>query len=493
MIVQIFTTSSSFATKDNNVYVLSGALLWTIFFASVVSTQQRPWYPYTGAWSLTLCADAVIATLTATHLVPRTGSEWTFIALQFVRDLVILVLLVLYYILRGSAPGTDEETTPLLESERRPSDPSSSVTANEADEDEDEDEHDKKFKEQVAKLEARLKQDGNWLTYVRGFSVFFPHLWPFNRPWLYLNMVGVGICMLAGRALNILSPRQLGILTNALAARSAPEVFTALVVYSVLHFLDSYAGLEGLRRLLWLPVESNAEQRLEIASYTHIMELSCDFHDSKRSGELYTAMSQGRSIVHLLETLLYNFAPVIMDLVIGCVYFYFLFDVYLVLIGVGIMVVFGWVSIHLTALHTKMRRKNNKHWRQRHQVLYDTMGGWKNVVYFNRTQYAEEKYASSVDRFQRTSRQNQRLWFGNYAIQSAIVDLGSFGAQLFGAYQVVFNGKDVGTFVTLVTYWSSFAGMLISTRLWTAPLIDFRYRPATIPHTPSSTISPRVD
>ena len=462
MIVQIFTTSSGFATKDNNVYLLSGTLLWMVFLASVASTDQHSWYPYTGSWFLTLCADAAVASLTAVDVVPRTGAEWTLIAFQFIRDLTILTLLVLYYAFRAAAPGTDEETTPLLESERRGSHPSSSATANEADEDEEEDEHDKKHKAQVAKIEARLKQDGNWLTYVRGFSVFFPHIWPFNRPLLYLNMIGVGICMLAGRALNILSPRQLGILTNALAARSAPDAFTALIIYALLHFLDSYSGIEGLRSLLWLPVESNAERRLETASYDHIMELSCEFHDSKSSGELYAAMSQGRSIVQLLETLLYSFAPIIIDLAVACVYFYFLFDVYLVLIGVSMMVIFCWVSIHLTSAHAKIRRKNNKLYRQKNQVLYDTMGGWKNVVYFNRTQYAEDKFASSTDRYQRILRQNRRLWYGNYAIQSAIIDLGSLGAQAFAAYQVLFKGNDVGTFVTLVIYWRSFASKLIA-------------------------------
>ena len=391
---------------------------------------------------------------------PSTGAEWVLVSLQSVRDIAIVALLALYFGFREPASDDDEETAPLLGSDRRKNQNSSGGTGSTEDDDEEEDEYDKKFKKRVANFEERLKKDGNWLTYIRGFSVFFPHIWPFNRPILQLNMIGVGVCVLAGRALAILSPRQLGILINALGAGVGSNVFVALVVYALLQWLQSSGGIPGVQQFLWIPVESNAEQRLEIASYNHIMELSCDFHDGKRSGELYTAMYQGTSIVRLLDRVLYHLGPLVLDLVLACVYFYFLFDVYLVLIGVAITVAFFWISIHMTSWHTKLNRKNNKNYRGKQQVLYDTMGGWRTVTYFNRVHHAEEKYATSVDKFQTTSRQHSRLWYSAFAVQSIILDIGAFGAQAFAAYQVLYNGKDVGTFVTLVTYWGSFASQL---------------------------------
>ena len=372
---------------------------------------------------------------------------------------MIVTIVAVYYRFRDTAPeADDEETAPLRRSDiqacERPD-------SGETDDDEDEpDDGDKKFQERLDKFEAKLKEQGNWLTYVRRFKVFWPHLWPYGRPTLQLRMVGVGLCVLAGRALTILAPNQLGVLTNALGRRSPSDSFTALLIYTILAWLNSYAGLEWLRQILWLPVESNAEQQLEIASYNHIMELSCDFHDQKNSGELYTSMYQGESIVSLLERLLYDLFPTIIDLLLACFYFYYLFNVYLVLIGVSIIVAFFWVSVHLSHRQVKMRRRTNMHYRKKRQVLYDTMGGWRTVTYFNAVQHAEKKYATNVRKNASISRKSTRLWFSTYATQATILDIGGLFAHIFAAYQVVYGGRDVGTFVTLVTYWGSFTGQL---------------------------------
>jgi hypothetical protein len=66
---------------------------------------------------------------------------------------------------------------------------------------------------------------GGWITYIRSFQVFFPHLWPstdrylqgvivfcFGIPPPSINLV----LLLIGRVVNVLIPRQLGIVTDEL-------------------------------------------------------------------------------------------------------------------------------------------------------------------------------------------------------------------------------------------------------------------------------------
>ena len=289
-------------------------------------------------------------------------------------------------------------------------------------------------------------------------QVFFPYIWPTGRPLLQFNMAGVALCVLATRAVNILAPRQLGILTNALGDGAAKEAFVALGIYTALEWMKSYAGIEGLRSWLWLPVESHAALSLDIASYNHIMDLSCDFHDQKRSGELYAAMNQGASIIDLLETILYLLLPQVLDLLIACVYFYFLLDVYLVLIVVAVMVAYFWLSVHTAFNQADLRRKNNVAGRRKHQVMYDTMGGWRTVSYFNRIPHARQTYAISVRLFQRIVKQYAKSWVITFGLQSVVLEVGGFGALVYGTYQIAYGGKSVGTFVTLLNYWATITG-----------------------------------
>ena len=91
--------------------------------------------------------------------------------------------------------------------------PSSSDNASlEVDIEQDEDD------EGIRKVEERLKANGNWFAYAREFTIFLPYIWPSSSKdrKLQLNMLGVVVCLACIRALNVLIPRQLGLVINAL-------------------------------------------------------------------------------------------------------------------------------------------------------------------------------------------------------------------------------------------------------------------------------------
>jgi hypothetical protein len=63
----------------------------------------------------------------------------------------------------------------------------------------------RKAKEKIAK---RLRQDGNWFTYAKGFTIFLPYLWPFHNKRLQLRAVLVAGCLLSSNAFHVLVPNQ---------------------------------------------------------------------------------------------------------------------------------------------------------------------------------------------------------------------------------------------------------------------------------------------
>ncbi|MGI4811792.1 MAG: ABC transporter transmembrane domain-containing protein, partial [Janthinobacterium lividum] len=249
-------------------------------------------------------------------------------------------------------------------------------------------------------------------------------------------MIGVAVCLIAERALNILIPRQLGIIVNLLGGKDAGS-FKALGFYVLFTWLNSWSGIQGLRNWLWIPVESNARRCLETASYNHIMDLSCDFHDDKKSGELYSAMKQGTSLIDMLETLLYHLVPIVFDLFLALGYFYFLFESYLVLIGAATMIFYFWGSIYLTTMQVKVSRKTNGAWRKQYQVLHDTMGQWRTVSTFNRFPHAKRLYSASTTLHQKLWTELRYVFWLGSGVLEVILDAGSYGAFFFAAYQVV--------------------------------------------------------
>ncbi len=126
-------------------------------------------------------------------------------------------------------------------------------------------------------------------------------MWPYGKRPLQLRMVGIACCVLLSRALNVLVPRQLGILVNTLGIGNTTSAYSALAFYILFNWIQS--NMSVFHDVLWGPVEIYARGSLECASYNHVMSLSCDFHDTKQSGEMFEAINQGSSVV--VSVLLY--------------------------------------------------------------------------------------------------------------------------------------------------------------------------------------------
>ncbi|MCJ1399436.1 hypothetical protein MMC11_002638 [Xylographa trunciseda] len=476
---QLSSGENWLATTDSNIYVLATLLIWFVFTASLLGSDTGLWSPYYGSWLLTLMSEMLALGLGLSIFRPSSGVEYVQLGLEALRLFLLASLPVVTFVFlntRTTDRGSDEESSPLLGHSQGVSEESrgsagtygSTVTrttagntSTSAEQIEDITQQEmKKEHDDRERLTKRLKETGNWWAYAKGYSIFLQYIWPSRSPRLQLNMVGVGLCIGAIRVLNVLVPRQLGQIVNSLGHPSDNRPFLELGIYILLASLESRVGIRALRTYLWLPVELFASQSIDCASYNHIMSLSSDFHDSKRSGELYKAMHQGQSVIQLLETILYQLAPMIMDLLIACFFMKYLFDTYMVLIVTSTMVFYLWASLYFTIMMTTSRRQYIAAIRRAYQVMYDTMGGWKTVSYFNRMRHAEELYATSTSINIQLRWKNQVIYYISDGLQGLILDLGLFGACFYAIYQIIYKNQSVGQFVTLFTYWANLAGPL---------------------------------
>ena len=287
-------------------------------------------------------------------------------------------------------------------------------------------------------------------------------------------MVGVGLCLLCIRVLNLLIPRQLGIIINALNDSHGKHIlqswlaplmttqgnapYAEVGLYLFFLWLKSSAGIRAVRNWLWLPVEQFAYKGITTAAYNHIMGLSSDFHDAKQSGELYKSIEQGKSVNELLETLLFDVLPMLVDLFVAFAYLYYLFGAYMTLIVGTTTVFYLWISTYFTAMQSNTRRRERDISRKEYQILYDSMGNWKTVSYFNRIPYEQDRYSSTVRLHMVAQRKSWIMHYVSWGAENLVLDFGLAGACFLAVYQVTCGVQSVGSFVTLFTYWSQLIG-----------------------------------
>ncbi|KAL8937206.1 MAG: hypothetical protein Q9211_003802 [Gyalolechia sp. 1 TL-2023] len=479
LILDSLSTTPWISSVAANVNSISLFLLWSTEAIILHHTRRPVWYLYYGSWLITLAFEIVILSLFASQRTVLRPAGLVLVVMRASRVAALLGLVARYVTLRIGIRQlwSDEESASLLGRKAVPNSRHNSTLNSPGDygstavttaahypstdtEDSDlEDQVDRESKNKQRPVTERLKRDGNWFTYLRGFSIFIPMAWPSEQPALYFNMVGCGLCLLCGRVLKILQPRQLGIIVNILTTGSGP-LYNAIGLYFLYHWASSSAGIDMLHQWLWFPIEQYSYTRITTAAYNQVMGLSRDFHDNKRSGELFQSIVQGRRVNDLFENVIFSFIPIIIDVVVGFLYLYSLFGPYVALLAVATTIAYLSTATRLNISQSNLRRELQDLDRKQSQVMYDTVGSWATVSYFNRISYEKSRFGGAVARHVLA----QLLYFRTgqlfRAVTTLIMEFGMWGALLLAAYQVSHGSRDVGDFVTLLTYWSVFTGLV---------------------------------
>ncbi|KAL9610440.1 MAG: hypothetical protein Q9167_004865 [Letrouitia subvulpina] len=483
LLVDNFSTHPQVASVASNVHSISSVLLWFILFASLAKARNVIWYPFYGSWLLTIIFETALLGLSISRRSTSNRYTEALIASQSLRLAALLFILLSSWspIHKVKHSKSDEESASLLRHDTlQPSAENvgstlangygSMVMGSEADSTAEEDSSDaedtarKEQKERSKILRKRLKEDGNWLNYIRGFFIFVPYVWPSREPMLYLNIAGVVLCLLCTRVLRVLGPRQVGLVVNALVVGGYMP-YREIAVYAVLTMVMSQGGISSISQLLWLPLERYSYKTLTTASYNHVMNLSCDFHDNKQSGELYKSIEQGTSINELLELILLHIGPMLIDLIVAFGYLHYLFGPYMTLLAAVTSVSLIWAILFLNNKQSYPRYRYMETARKESQYMYDSVGGWSTVSYFNRIPYEQDRYKTAVNQHMRAWMVYSLLHTLSWAVQSWVVDLGLYVALLIAGYQIAHGTQKVGMFATLLLYWAQF----------TEPLSFFTY------------------
>lgn len=218
------------------------------------------WYPYYATWFLAIVVELILLVVPNVFDHPESIYDFVLITIQVVRIAIFIILISLYFGLRNDKKqydNADAERQSLLRkklAQKQSSEDSvagngygttttttttengaQSETADDASDAGSEDSWLAARRKAEEKVAERLKQDGNWFTYAKGFAVsasvlivnelpliaqiFFPYIWPVHDKGLQFRAVLVGMCLLASNALNVLVPNQMGVMIDALKGR----------------------------------------------------------------------------------------------------------------------------------------------------------------------------------------------------------------------------------------------------------------------------------
>ncbi|KAK6358479.1 hypothetical protein TWF730_007813 [Orbilia blumenaviensis] len=458
-------------TTHENVYVLSSILIWMVLQVSLVDSTFVIWHPYAGCWYISIAFELLLlllADLRRNSLPHPAGIAW--ISVVGARIILLILLPLLFYTLpsTNNRPISDnfDEERGLLRKQRE------SGVDDENDDNlgiygaffdtESDDERTKKTK---AKLQAKWQESGNWWNYAKSFSVFWPMIWPSQNRRLKFYMFLIGLILAGQSALNVLVPRQFGLVTDSFleathGSGQGPSPWVQVSLFIVFKLLQSNAGLFAIKDYLWIPIEQYSYRMITTSAYNHILSLSYDFHCDKRSGELFASISNARSINLFIDMMLFRFIPMLADLFIAFVYLYCLFGPYMALLIAFVSVSFLWSTSKMANYNQSTRRDFIKASRKEGDTMWETVSNWQNISYFNNLRHEQDRYLDAVRDYQQYER--KWIWGTSFlkVLQSLIFTLGLLCACYLAVYSIVNKTQPIGSFVTLLLYWTQLSGPL---------------------------------
>ncbi|KAI5275238.1 hypothetical protein E4T47_01795 [Aureobasidium subglaciale] len=463
----IQTSLISHADHLDQVYVGGSIFIWGTVAVNLLGKSKLIWHPYVAAWIMGTFLEACVFST------GYSSGAGNLHALHICRIVCLSALAcsgLCFSVGRQLLqPRADEERRPLLIS--GVNEGYATIMSDDDDEDDEncpviegEDGEPNRTTELKEKQRKRLQECGSWMAYLKDFKLLAKLAWPSGDGSAKMCLIILFMVILADRALNLLVPRQLGIITDKLSsAHETGEIpIKEIGLWMLYVWLSSYAGLHAITQFCQLPIEQYAYRKIGTTAFGHIMNLSMEFHSNKHSGELMAAIGQGQHLYRLCDFVFLDVGPMIFDLVIALVYVTLLFDASITLIMILVGVGYTCVGTKTTSWAMQRRRRYNQAQRNESKVQNESIGNWQTVAYFNMADHECSQYSRAVDEHNVARSRYYMVHYAGYAAQNLILLLGQLSAALLAAYRVSRGAAPVGNFITLVTYWHTIEAPLTS-------------------------------
>ena len=150
---------------------------------------------------------------------------------------------------------------------------------------------------------------------------------------------------------------------------------------------NSYSGFGLIDNFAQMVISNSALERITILAYKNMMGLSADFHTSKDSGEVLKAIEQASSLNSVIQMVLFELFPVLIDVAIAMYYVTHLFDAYMAFIILFIGMAYIWLGFIFTTISQPRRRIYIEKKRVESATANEMVHNWQTVAYFNRALY----------------------------------------------------------------------------------------------------------
>ncbi|KAL8369727.1 hypothetical protein RB595_000182 [Gaeumannomyces hyphopodioides] len=306
----------------------------------------------------------------------------------------------------------------------------------------------------------RIKELGGWWRYLADFfSVFGPFLVPRGDVKVQLCIAVCVACVVAQRVLTVMIPSQLGAVANAVLGGGADDgaahpPYRELAVWVALSVLSGPSVLGLFEQVAKVPVRQFSERAVARAAFGHVMGLSMDFHGEHDTAEVMKSVEQGTALMHVLDRVLLEVAPTVVDLATSVVVLGLRFDWtvagLMAFAFVSFMSMEAWSS---SRWRVGPRRVMARAEREQTRVMHGAIQGWQSAHLFGALRREKTRFGDALEARLKAERGWTLRDSGIEAVFFIFEPLTFAGVAAIILRRVVDGRAKPGDFVFFIDYW----------------------------------------
>ena len=260
----------------------------------------------------------------------------------------------------------------------------------------------------------KTRQHSDWQV----IKNLMPYIWQFK-----FRVIITLLCLVAAKVANLGVPIVLKKIVDTLSI-TAPQALVVVPVTLILAYglLRLSASLFGeLRELIFAKVTESAVRKVGLQVFNYVHALSLRFHLSRQTGGMTRDIERGtRGIQSLISYSLYSIIPTLIELLMVLGYFFFVYNLWFVVITLIALTCYIVFTIVVTEWRTNFRRQMNDLDSKANQRAVDSLINFETVKYFGNEQYEAIRYDENLKKYAQAAVKSQKslalLNFGQQTI-----------------------------------------------------------------------------
>ncbi|MGA0545725.1 ABCB family ABC transporter ATP-binding protein/permease [Brevundimonas sp. VNH65] len=286
-----------------------------------------------------------------------------------------------------------------------------------------------------------------------------------RAPQLRMRLITAVLLTLAGKGLGVLAPLVLGAAVNHLARDQPTGVAVGLgfagfaVGWALVRFLSSAAP--QLSDVVFAPVRAAAQRTTAAETFAHALNLSLDFHQTKRSGALSRTVDRGsRAVDFLLRVLAFNLVPTGLELVLAAGVLGGRYDWRFAAVAVAVVAIYTLLTFSISNWRIEQRRAMNAADTEAAGLAVDALLNYETVKSFGAETRAAAGYDQALGVYNAAAlKANGSLALLN-VVQAAVMNLGLGVMAVMAGYEAAAGRMGPGDVTAAVLILISLYGPL---------------------------------